>query len=265
LFHPPPRRPSAFTLLELLVVLAIVAVLLGLLLPAVQKARAAVQRAACLNNLRQMGLALHAYHNIYGTFPAGGIEWRPPGNTTRRQLAWSAFLLPYLEQDAVAKQLDLSLPFDHPANAPAAATVLSVYLCPAVGRVNKLVDGRGACDYGGIFGERITGPNNPPKGVMLYDEPVGIAGIPDGTAQTLILSEDSGWLDGQWINGRNIFDVAYAINRAPAFENDIRSKHPGGANGLFCDGSARFLKESMELKTLAALCTRAGRETVLDF
>jgi prepilin-type processing-associated H-X9-DG protein len=86
--------------------------------------------------------------------------------------------------------------------------------------------------------------------------------IPDGTAQTLIVSEDSGWPDGQWINGRNIFDQAFAINNRVPFENDIRSEHPGGAHGLFCDGSVRFLRETLDLPTLAALCTRAGREII---
>ncbi|MDZ7620426.1 MAG: DUF1559 domain-containing protein, partial [Patescibacteria group bacterium] len=126
----------------------------------------------------------------------------------------------------------------------------------------QLVSGRGPCHYGGIFGERITSQNDPPKGVMLYDQRISIAEIRDGTSNTLAISEDSDFSDGQWINGLNVFDQAYGINQAPASENDIRSNHPGGANGLFCDGSARFLAESMELKTLAAICTRAGGEVV---
>jgi prepilin-type N-terminal cleavage/methylation domain-containing protein/prepilin-type processing-associated H-X9-DG protein len=263
--HPASRRSNAFTLLEFLVVIAIVAVIIGLLLPAVQKVREAANQTTCRNHLRQIGLALLHYHNAHATFPPGGVEWRPAGDHTRRQLAWSAFVLPYLEQENLYRQLDLSRPFDAPENAAGAATVLHVYLCPSARRTAYLVDGRGACDYGGLYGERITSPNNPPKGVMLYDKPISIAMIPDGTAHTLIVAEDSAWPDGQWINGRNIFDQAYAINRAPDYENDIRSQHPGGAHGLFCDGSVRFLRETIDLHALAAICTRAGRETVNDF
>ena len=102
-----PRR-QAFSLIELLVVIAIIVLLMALLLPAIQKVRASVDSLRCKNNLRQIGIACHHYHNDYGTLPPGGIEWRPFGNTTKRQLAWSAFILPYIEQDNLSKQLDLS-------------------------------------------------------------------------------------------------------------------------------------------------------------
>ena len=97
---------------------------------------------------------------------------------------------------------------------------------------------------------------------MLYNKTISMQDIQDGTSNTLIIAEDSDFTDGQWINGRNLFDQAFAINAAPEFENDIRSKHPNGANALFCDGSTRFLSEAMELEVLAAICTRAGREVV---
>ncbi len=258
-------KRRGFTLIELLVVIAIIGVLIALLLPAVQAAREAARRAQCLNNLRQIGLALHGYHDVNNRFPPGGWEWRPSPASTKRQIAWSALLLPWVEQRAVYDSLNLDLAYDAPANRTGGATALGVFLCPSSRRVSEIVGGLGACDYGGLNGERITGPNNPPKGAFLYDDPLPLSAIRDGTSTTLGISEDAGWADGQWINGRNIFDQAFAINRAPRFENDIRSDHPGGANGLFLDGSARFLREQVPLRTLAALCTRAGGEVVGDY
>lgn len=258
----PPRQ--AFSLIELLVVIAIIALLMALLLPAIQKVRASVDSLRCKNNLHQIGVACHHYHNDYGRLPPGGIEWRPFSNTTKRQLAWSAFILPYIEQDNLTKQLDFSKAFDDLANADAASQVVNIYLCPSSRRQEPRSQGRGACDYGGIYGERISSPNNPPKGAMIYDRAFRLTDIRDGTTHTLMISEDHGFPDMQWINGRNVFDQAFAINRAPAFENDIRSDHPQGANGLFCDGSARFLPESMSLQVLAAICTRTGGETVSE-
>ena len=258
------RRRRGLTLVELLVVMAIVGLLLGLLLPALGALRQAARRLQCQSNLHQLGIGLHAYHTVRGSFPAGGVEWRPPGNTTKRQLAWSAFLLPFLDQQSLFASLDLSEPFDSPRNAAGAARIVPVYVCPASLRGARLVEGRGPCDYGGIYGERITSPNDPPKGTMLYDDPVSLRDVSDGASKTLIVAEDSRFDDGQWINGRNIFDQAFAINAAPPFENDIRSEHGAGANGLLCDGSVRFLPETTNLKVLAALCTRAGGEAILD-
>ena len=254
-----------FSLVELLVVIAIIGVLIGLLLPAVQMAREAARRTSCQCNLRQLGVALHAYHDTHRTFPPGGVEWRPSGNTTKRQLAWSAFILPQLEEQAVYDLLNFSKPFDDPQNATGAAHVLTVYLCPSTQRDGNIVEGRGACDVGGIYGERITSPNYPPKGAMLYDVALNLKKITDGASKTLLIGEDGQFSDSQWINGRNIFDQAYAINAAPAFENDIRSYHSGGAGGLLADGSVHFLVETLDLRVLAALCTRAGQELTSDF
>ena len=258
-------RRSALTLVELLVVVAIVALLVALLLPAVNAARAAARQTSCYNNLRQIGIGLSAYHAAKKTFPPGGIEWRPRSDPEKRQLAWSAFLLPYIGESTLYDRLDLSTPFDSQENADAAAAILSIYICPASARGAVLAAGRGPSDYGGIYGERITSRNSPPKGVMIYDRAIASKHIIDGLSKTLIVAEDSQFADGQWINGRNVFDQAYGINAAPRLENDIRSEHPGGANGLHADGSVRFLQESIELTVLAALCTRAGGESVANY
>ncbi len=254
------RADSAFTLVELLVVIAIIGVLVALLLPAVQAARSASQRTSCQNNLRQIGLAIHSYHDIHTALPMGCLEWRPYGGTWQRQFAWSAQLLPQLELSSLHDRIDFGKPFDDTINGAAASVVLEVYVCPANPTGGQLVDGRGPCDYGGMYGERITSPNNPPKGTMLIDEAIRMAQITDGTSHTIVVGEDTGFADGQWINGRNLFDQAFAINAAPAFENDLRSEHTGGAQVTMADGSVQFLRESMDNTVLAALCTRTGSE-----
>jgi len=261
-FAPPVRR-SAFTLVELLVVIAIIGILTALLLPAVQQVREAARRITCANNLRQVGLALHNYHSTNMVFPKGVTDFRPfQGDANKRNLAWSVFLLPYVDQETLFRELDISLPFDHPDNAEAAATSISTFICPS--SLNRPGAIRGTSDYGGIFGERINSPNNPPKGIMVFDEAYSLTDVTDGSSNTLIVAEDSEFSDGQWINGGNVFDQAFAINAAPAFENDIRSNHPGGANGVFADGHVSFLSDSMDLFNLGAICTRASGERVTE-
>lgn len=257
---PTAQRRFAFSLVELLVVVSIVAALTSLLLPAVLASRSAARRTQCQNNQRQIGIALQAHHEALGHFPVGGLEWRPNAASKNRQLAWSAFLLPYLEQQPLFDRLDLNTAFDSPENASGAAQIVPIYVCPSSRRGGRLVDGRGPCDYGGIYGERITSPNHPPKGTMLFDTRLSREHIRDGLSNTLIVAEDSHFDDGQWINGRNLFDQAFAINTAPEWENDIRSDHAGGAYATFADGSVRFLEEQMDLLPLAAICTRDGGE-----
>ncbi len=252
------RSPRGFTLIELLVVIAIIGVLIALLLPAVQAAREAARRAQCLNNLRQMGLALNTYHDANLRFPPGG--YTVGADRRPRWIAWSALILRHVEQESLYNAINLARAFDSPDNTTAARVVVSSYLCPSSRRSSPLSYGMGAIDYGGMYGERITSSNSPPKGAMIYNDMFPMASILDGTSNTIFVGEASNWPDGQWINARNVFDQAFAIHKAPSFENDLHSDHPGGVQAVYGDGHASFIKETINIRALAALCTRAGGE-----
>lgn len=268
---------SAFSLVELLVVIAIVGILLGLLLPAVQAAREAGRQTKCRSNLRQIGIALHSYHDAYGSFPTGCTE---PG---RKQLAWSVFVLPFLEQEAVWRLVDMNRAYTSAANRAATTQIIPVYLCPTTarlesGRVGNTTGDRnnngkadpgdfmGVTDYGGIYGAAMPGVGARGNGVLLYDRAIKFADIGDGTSQTIIVAENTGrgWAhDGEWSNGENIFDQYGKINDPDNRNlNEMWSDHPGGVQALFCDGSVHFLREEMSLKTLQAICTRNGHDVV---
>lgn len=254
-------RRAAFTLVELLVVIAIIAILVGLLLPAVQAAREAARKASCKNNLRQIGIALHAYHDTHRTLPTGCIEWRSWGSPkTRRQFAWSALLLPFLEQQNLHAQIDFNVPFDASKNAPAAATRLNVYECPTADN-RQLV--RGQSDYGGLFGETMV-DRIQDDGLFLYERSIAFRDVSDGLSNTMAVSEDVGGPDSEWINGRNVFVQSGGINDPKAWigDNEIRSRHGPGATVLFADGRSVFMAESIDLKVLGSLITRANGEVI---
>lgn len=199
--HPSPR--SGFTLVELLVVIAIVGLLMALLLPAVQAAREAGRRAACLNNLKQLGLALHQFHDSQRRFP--------PGRGGPAPLVFSphAFLLPLVEQDGLYHGLDLTsaptnlviggVPYSGAANAAAAAEVVGVLTCPSDppgGRIRGLKFGGTnyiACTGSGTVGDGTlagaTGTLAGADGVFFLASKIRFADISDGTSHTAAFSE----------------------------------------------------------------------------
>ena len=264
------RYGNGFTLVELLVVIAIVAVLIALLIPAIQAARESARRTACMNHLRQLGVALHSFHDVSQRYPIGCLERRPFGSTVERQLSWNVFLLPHIEKSQTVDRFDTTQPFDSPVNLQAARRIVPVFLCPSTKnyhitrRSGRTDDGLGATDYGGLFG--ALGPGLlPGNGVMLFDKTVRMRDVTDGLGQTIIVAEDTGrgtLHDAQWANGQNIFDVTTGINLQQ--HNEIYSDHSQGAFALFCDATVRLLRGDTERQVLIAMCTRADGDQLVD-
>ncbi len=273
----------AFTLIELLVVIAVVGILIALLLPAVQMAREAARRAQCTNNLKQIGIALLHYEQQVGYFPPGCTECAPSFSASEKRFAWSALLLPFLEQDPLWQQLDTSLRFDAPENRPVTSTIIPTFLCPSTARLlddrrdeftgdsnrnNQIDPGEGmACtDYGGNYGHNEPASDRNGAGMLIFNRPLRPAHVLDGLSNTWIVGEATGrgfMANAGWANGRNIFDTTtYPNNESLRGSNELFSDHPGGVNVVFCDGSVKFFIEQIDLPVLFALCTRAGQEVV---
>jgi prepilin-type processing-associated H-X9-DG protein len=219
------RRRGAFTLVELLVILAIIAVLIGLLLPAVQKVREAANRMACSNKLKQIGLACHQHHDTYDVFPPGWVQapFTVPQGQIQGAHGTFPFLLPYLEQEALARIYRWDRRSQGPENQPVARTQLKVLQCPSAEpdrRVTAVEDpanysygGWAACaDYGGIrdidtrlvqLGLVDRADNY--QGVLTRGYLTRLADITDGASQTLLVTEHAGrptlWRAGRPVPG----------------------------------------------------------------
>lgn len=334
------RRRSAFTLIELLVVIAIIGILVALLLPAVQQAREAARRTQCKNNLKQFGLALHNYHEVFNTFPPGmryraGLVDHPIGG-----LNYS--LLPYLDQANLQFTVDPNVDW-YLIPPSIAKQVVPIFVCPSDSAPNPttypLIAALGL-PSGGTFSNSSYGINlgaqdaicfspglgTPPwtakSGVFANHSMTRIAAITDGTSNTFAMCEaasglpmcngigcttpDPGgarsthsWLVGgdgiepyyaagfrysgifistiekinkspvtdsrQMLSGGAYLDCRSSQDGGPHWATNARSLHTGGAQFLFCDGSARFLSESIDLSTYRALSTIQGSEVIGEF
>jgi prepilin-type N-terminal cleavage/methylation domain-containing protein len=278
---------AGFSLIELLVVIGLLGVLVGLLMPAVQRVREAASRASCLNNLRQIGLALTGFHDTYGQLPP--LPARGAIGDPNAILSWRALILPYIEQNnlwavteaACRAQSD---PWQNPPHV-ALDTVIKLFVCPSDGRLFASQSGPNAIratltSYIGVAGGRFQW-----NGMLGMPGPgIQFRSVTDGLSNTLMVGErpppdtyESGqWYPGGWQPDMGLPVVLASVprencegpfqygpgrtdNRCDQFH--FWSLHSGGGNFLVADCSARFIPYTAE-SIMSALATRGGGEPV---
>ncbi len=287
-------RPG-FTLIELLVVIAIIATLIGLLLPAVQQVREAASRTQCANNLKQIGLALHLYHDQNQRLPPSHVQGEGP--------SWAWLILPNLEQDNLYRLWDYAnLPL-YRASDPALRATVPIYFCPSrrspAGAITRGFSQRSACvlsdgirgapgDYAASIG--TTGadysldlPNGqvvPSDGTFLALAGLRFADITDGLSNTILVGEKHVPRGGEGLYPLDcsIYDghnpVCNCRSGGPSFPlaKDPRddgwkfgSAHPGLCQFVFCDGGVRSLKNGINPVTLGLLTQRNDGQVIPDY
>jgi prepilin-type N-terminal cleavage/methylation domain-containing protein len=314
MLRPLGRRPAptGFTLVELLVVIAIIGVLVALLLPAVQAAREAARRASCGNNLRQLGLAMHNYHDTLSNLPPARNPWPLVHSALAR-------LLPFVEQANLQQLVDFGQPVSHANNQAASQTPVKLLVCPSDGGSGRVPgslhagttytvnNGSGTVDFGliasgdGLFtqsslgfrdvldglsntaaiSETILGSGATSTGTTPADYRREILLVPGGSDPTPATCDAAAgswsgqrgakWIDGHY--GNTLYNHFYAPNPKTwdcgnASGNKglatARSRHPGGVSVLVCDGSVRFVSDTIRMDAWRALATRAGGEVAAE-
>ena len=207
-------RRNAFTLIELLVVIAIIAILIALLLPAVQQAREAARRTECKNKLKQFGLAMHNYHDVYGMFPLanfGSVQDSSTGANSWRGFSAHAMLLPYIDQAPLYNQIDMIVRYDQAPNSTLNNEKIPAFWCPSDGVWNGGDAGNNyVVSSGPARFWRESYPNS--VGVFNYRKPTRVRDITDGTSNVIAVSES---LKGD--NDNNVVDPERDLARNVPF------------------------------------------------
>ena len=293
------RNVSGFTLVELLVVIAIIGILIGMLLPAVQQVREAARRIDCSNKSRQIGLAVINYESAHRQFPAGWNVIQSSDSDELTGWGWTSIILPFLEANNLAEQIDFNGPVD--ADEDIIAQVLPVLLCTSdpdgevlsldsdvavVGTsggsgTRQVVPGSDSgntlqvarSNYSGVFGTlEFSEDPRQGNGVFFADSEIGFRSIRDGSSNTMMIGERRN--DFGTVTWAGVFSgvsepfarIVGAADLTPnssqdAFEN-FRSYHPGGINVTLADGSTQFITDSIDERTFRGLASVAGGEVV---
>lgn len=294
------KSQRGFTLIELLVVIAIIAILIALLLPAVQQAREAARRTNCKNNLKQIGLALHNYHETHNIFPSGwiGVESGVGPNVEFGSgWGWGTMILPYIDQGPLSSQINFNLDINDPGQtAGLIDTIIPTYRCPSdpadntfeleeEGSPGTVLATLATANYIGSFGsdelddcESVpVGTNCQSSGLFYQNSNTRFRDITDGTSQTLFVGErktdaQAGWYttwvgavpEGEETFARTLGATDHVPNDPGAHFDDFSSHHVGGAQFVFGDGRVRFVSENIDIGVYQSLSSIRGGE-ITDF
>ncbi len=221
-------------------------ILVALLLPAVQAAREAARRSQCSNNLKQIALAFHNYHDVYGTLPPAYI----PDEDGKPMHSWRVLILPFMEQTRIYDQYRFDEPWDSSHNQAVTSVPLPAYNCPS--DPGSASPSSMTTNYMVVTG----------KGTVFEDAKAArFSDIADGTSNTLLVVEVAGtnthWAAPVDLDAGNIaYPLGSGVPTSPG------SRHPGGMNTAFCDGSVHFLADSLAPQIFQALLSKAGGEAI---
>ena len=289
-----PRKRPGFTLIELLVVIAIIAILIALLLPAVQQAREAARRTQCRNHLMQLIIAVHNYEMAFEMLPPGSVNETGPIKSVKQgyHFGWIPQILPYIEEGNVYRNLDFTVSVYHANNDAAYNHAIPTLRCGSDNGNGQI------SNYAGCHHDVEAPIDTDNNGVLFLNSSIRYEAIPDGSSYTIFIGEkvveldDLGWASGTRATLRN---TGTAINSmlpmpAPAFVlpdepgdgeekampedlddpalllvGGFSSRHAGGAQFAFGDGSVRFLSENIAPGVYQALGHRADGQMVEEF
>ena len=273
----------AFTLVELLVVIAIIGVLVALLLPAVQAAREAARRTSCLNNITQLGLAVHNFEFHFEKLPPGVINEEGPVRNEAKgtHVSWIVKILPYLEQRALAKRFNEAEGAYADVNAPVRAAQIRTLQCSSDGvPMTNRAEAIARSSYAGCHHDSEAPIDKDNRGLLFLNSQVRHSQIFDGSSQTLLIGEmlespdGLGWVSGTRATLRNTGSLetgeAYLPSHnsaggdkqklGPLYVGGFGSYHAGGVNIGLADGCTRFLSLQIDPQTLRQLGNRADGE-----
>lgn len=234
------QAKRGLTLIECAVVLGILLLLVALMLPAVRTAREPARRNQCLNNLKQIGLALHNYHDAHGSFPPA-YTVDEEGN---RLHSWRTLILPFVEEQALYDSIDLTKPWDDPANAEALATTLPNFQCPSW----EVPEGH--TTYLAVVGEGFAFSG--PKGTKLEE-------IADGASDTLLVIDATTEAAVHWMSPEDADE-----SLVQSYVDGVKTNHPGVFLAAFADGHCTAIDVETPPEVRRTMLTIAGGEEVDD-